>query len=72
MKEKAKVLKKAIKEGRVYMEDYEKDGHVKSFLVKGDTKEIKDLGGKWNRALQGGIFPKSMEIEVADFIKNNT
>ncbi|PCK33678.1 hypothetical protein [Pseudoalteromonas piscicida] len=76
VKEKAKVLKKAIKEGRVYMEDYEKDGHVKSFLVKGDTKEIKDgiknLGGKWNRALQGWIFPKSMEIEVADFIKNNT
>lgn len=31
-----------MKEGKVYMEDYEKDEKVKSFLVKGDTKTMKD------------------------------
>lgn len=74
-KERASSIKKIIKEGKVYMEDYEKDGQVKSFLVKGDTKELKDgikvLGGKWNSTLGGWIFPKSKELEVADFIKNN-
>ncbi|MCZ4304549.1 hypothetical protein O4G98_07365 [Zoogloeaceae bacterium G21618-S1] len=74
-KERASSIKKIIKEGKVYMEDYEKDGKVKSFLVKGDTKEVKDglkeLGGKWNSTLGGWIFPKSKELEVADFIKNN-
>lgn len=74
-KEKVASIKKIMKEGKVYMEDYEKDGQVKSFLVKGDTKEVKDqlkeLGGKWNKALQGWIFPKSKELEVAEFVKKN-
>ena len=74
-KDRASSIKKIIKQGKVYMEDYEKDGKVRSFLVKGDTKEvkdgIKDLGGKWNQTLGGWIFPKSKELEVADFIKNN-
>ncbi|WP_394424429.1 hypothetical protein [Vreelandella stevensii] len=74
-KDKAASIKKIMKEGKVYMEDYEKDGKVKSFLVKGDTKEVKEnlkeLGGKWNQALRGWIFPKSKELEVADFLKKN-
>jgi hypothetical protein len=74
---KAKVasIKKIVKEGKVYMEDYEKDGQIKSFLVKGDTKAIKDQlkehGGSWNNSLGGWIFPKSKEIEMAEFIKKN-
>ena len=56
------------------MEDYEKDGKIKSFLVKGDTTPIKDklkdAGGSWNRSLSGWIFPKSLEITVAEIIKN--
>lgn len=73
VKEKAAAIRKMAKSGKVYMEDYEKDGEVKSFVVKGDTKPLKDdiksLGGKWNRSLGGWIFPKSKEIEVAEFIK---
>lgn len=73
--EKIKSIKKIVKEGTVYMEDYEKDGQVKSFLVKGDTKSIKDelkkLGGRWNPTLGGWVFAKSHEIEVAEFIKKN-
>ncbi|TKF24736.1 hypothetical protein FCV43_00220 [Vibrio genomosp. F6] len=77
VKEKVKVVKKIMKSGKVFMEDYEnKDGEVKSFLVKGDTSDIKqgikDLGGKWNRTLKGWIFSKSKEIEVAEFIKANS
>jgi hypothetical protein len=75
VKAKAESLKKIVNEGRVYMEDYEKDGQIKSFLVKGDTKEIKEklkeLGGRWNGTLKGWIFPKSKEIEIAEFIKKN-
>ncbi|WEW98507.1 hypothetical protein P3T65_02020 [Pseudomonas nitroreducens] len=74
-KAKAASLKKIVKEGRIYMEDYEKDGQIKSFLVKGDTKAIKDslkdFGGRWNGSLSGWIFPKSKEIEIAEFIKKN-
>ncbi|MEZ0288990.1 MAG: hypothetical protein ACAH05_08490 [Methylophilus sp.] len=74
-RERVSSIRKIIKEGKVYMEDYEKDGKVKSFLVKGDTKEVKDglkeLGGKWNSTLGGWIFPKAKELEVADFIKTN-
>lgn len=73
VKQRAKAIKKIAKSGQVYMEDYEKDGQVKSFVVKGDTKPIKDgikkLGGKWNQSLGGWIFPKAKEIEVAEFIK---
>lgn len=75
---KAKIasIKKIVKEGRIYMEDYEKDGKIKSFLVKGDTKaikeQLKDFGGHWNGSLNGWIFPKSKEIEVAEFIKKNS
>lgn len=75
VKAKAASLKKIVKEGRVYMEDYEKDGQVKSFLVKGDTKAIKDdlknLGGRWNSSLGGWIFSKSKEVEIAEFLKKN-
>ncbi len=57
------------------MEDYEKDGVVKSFIVKGDTKSIKEqlkeIGGRWNGTLGGWIFPKSKEIEVAEFLKTS-
>jgi hypothetical protein len=57
------------------LEDYEKDGVVRSFVVKGDTKAIKDklkaMGGSWNKALGGWIFPKSKEVEVAAFLKEN-
>lgn len=71
--EKSKEIKKIIKSGKVYMEDYEKDGKIKSFLVKGDTTPIKDklkdAGGSWNRSLSGWIFPKSLEITVAEIIK---
>ncbi len=73
--DKIKSIKKIVKEGKVYMEDYEKDGQVKSFLVKGDTKsmkeELKGMGGRWNSTLGGWIFSKSHEIEVAEFIKEN-
>jgi hypothetical protein len=55
------------------MEDYEKDGRIKSFVVKGDTKsmkeELKGLGGRWNGTLGGWIFPKTREIEIAEFLK---
>lgn len=75
IKEKVHSIKKLIKDGTIHMEDYEKDGVVKSFLVKGDTKSIKDalkeMGGKWNNSLGGWIFQKSKEIEVAEFLKKN-
>lgn len=75
VKQKADSLKKIIKEGKVYMEDYEKDGKVKSFLVKGDTKaikdQLKDLGGRWNSSLAGWIFSKAKEVEIAEFMKRN-
>lgn len=72
---KAKVnsIVKIAKAGKVYMEDYEKDGVVKSFVVKGDTKPIKEglkqLGGRWNGTLEGWIFPKAKELEIAEFLK---
>lgn len=73
--EKAQEIKKIVKGDSIYIEDYEKDGKIKSFLVKGDTAPIKDnimeLGGKWNKGLGGWIFPISKKIEVADFIKKN-
>ena len=75
-REKAKELRKILKQGKIFMEDYKKNGKVKSILIKGDTKPIKDeikaLGGKWNRSLRGWIFPKSKEVEVAEFIKKNS
>lgn len=76
VKAKNKSIEKIIKEGQIFMKDYEKNGQIKSFLVKGDTKEIKgdlkEMGGKWNNSLKGWIFPKSKELEVAEYIKNNT
>jgi hypothetical protein len=52
----------------IYFEDYEKDGKIKSFLVKGSTQrikaELKQLGGKWNPRLGGWIFPKRNEDET--------
>jgi hypothetical protein len=67
---------KIAKEGKIYMEDYMKDGQVRSFLVKGDTvafkEELKTLGGRWNRTLGGWTFPKSKEVEVAEFLKLKT
>lgn len=72
--ERVKSIEKIMKKDKIYMEDYKKDGEVKSFLVKGDTTQIKEdikrLGGKWNSSLQGWIFPKFKEIEVAEFIKD--
>jgi hypothetical protein len=74
--EKAKELKKIIKQDGIYIEDYEKNSQVKSFLVKGDTTEIKDelieLGGKWNRSLVGWVFPIARKVEIAEFIKENS
>lgn len=74
--EKAKELNKIIKQDSIYIEDYEKNGQIRSFLVKGDSTEIKDklkeLGGKWNRGLTGWIFPITRKVEIAEFIKNNT
>ncbi|MEJ5054288.1 hypothetical protein [Sphingobacterium sp. MYb382] len=74
--EKTKEIKKIIKENAIYIEDYEKNGQVKSFLVKGNTTsikdELKDLGGKWNGGLNGWIFPISKKIEVAEFIKKSS
>lgn len=68
-------IKRIVKEGKIYMEDYEKDGQIKSFVVKGDTRAIKDqlkeLGGRWNRTLGGWVFSKAHEIEVAELIKKN-
>jgi hypothetical protein len=75
VKEKSRVIKKIAKAGKVYMEDYEKDGKIRSFVVKGDTKplkeDIKKLGGRWNSSLGGWVFPKSKEIEIAEFLKKN-
>ncbi|MBS6669523.1 MAG: hypothetical protein KH247_02375 [Haemophilus parainfluenzae] len=72
--QKVKSIEKIMKKDKIYMEDYKKDGEIKSFLVKGDTveikNEIKELGGKWNNTLKGWIFPKSKEIEIAEFLKN--
>lgn len=74
VKERVKSIEAISKEGQIYLEDYEKDGKVRSFLVKGDTKDIKDelreLGGKYNGSLGGWIFPKTREVEIAEFIKN--
>ncbi|MER8886714.1 hypothetical protein [Mesorhizobium sp. M0678] len=71
--QKAVELNKIIKKGRVFIEDYEKDGVIKSFIVKGDTKSIKEelkkMGGRWNGTLGGWIFPKAKEIEIAEFLK---
>ena len=73
--ERKKVVEKIVKADSIFIEDYEKDGKTKSFLVKGDTKNIKDqlqaLGGKWNRSLGGWIFPVSRKIEIAEFIKTH-
>lgn len=70
---KSEELRKLINQGRVYIEDYEKDGVVKSFIVKGDTiaikEDLKRMGGRWNKSLGGWIFSKTKEIEVAEFIK---
>lgn len=72
LKSKAASIKKIMKDGKVYMEDYEKDGKVKSFLVKGDTKSmktaLKEMGGSWNSTLGGWVFSKAKEVEVAEFL----
>jgi hypothetical protein len=74
-KEKVKAIQKIAKAGKVYMEDYQKDGQVKSFVVKGDTKPVKDrlkeLGGRWNSSLGGWVFPKAKEVEIAEFLKSH-
>jgi hypothetical protein len=73
--QRVSALNKIIKQGTVFIEDYEKDGMVKSFLVKGDTKSIKEdlksMGGRWNGSLGGWLFPKSKEIEIAEFLKRS-
>ncbi|TOI73556.1 hypothetical protein [Vibrio parahaemolyticus] len=74
-KETVASIEKIIKEGQIYMENYEKDGKVKSFVVRGDTRGIKDglkdLGGSWNKGLSGWIFPLSKKLEVAEFLKKS-
>lgn len=74
-KKTVKAITDIMKAGQVYIEDYKKDGEVKLIVVKGDTKSIKDelkaLDGRWNRALVGWTFPKSREIEIAEFIKTH-
>lgn len=76
LKEKEQELKKILKKDQIYIEDYVKDGEIKSFLVKGNTTLIKDklkeMGGRWNGSLKGWIFPKAKEIEVAEFIKSSS
>lgn len=46
----------------------QKNGKVNSFLVKGDTQNIKEelkkLGGKWNPSCNGWFFPKKREQEI--------
>ena len=73
VRQKVKSITEISKAGKVYMEDYEKDGVVKSFVVKGDTKPIKttlkEMGGRWNGSLEGWIFPKTREIEIAEYLK---
>lgn len=73
VRERIKSIESISKAGRVFMEDYEKDGSVKSFVVKGDTKPIKDglkeHGGRWNGTLKGWVFPKNKEVEIAAFLK---
>lgn len=58
----------------VYFEDYEKNGVIKSFLVKGSTQhikeELKQLGGKWNSSLGGWIFPKKREDEIRKALRD--
>lgn len=74
--EKAREIKKIVKQDNIYIEDYEKDGKVRSFLLKGDTTPIKaeimELGGKWNKGLGGWIFPIAKKIEIAEFVKKNS
>jgi len=76
IQQKKESIATILKSGQIYMEDYEKNGQIKSFLVKGDTTTVKDglkeLGGKWNSSLKGWIFSKSKEVEVAEFIKKNS
>lgn len=71
--ERVKVITELAKAGQVYMEDYAKDGKVRSFVVKGDTRsmkeELKDLGGRWNGTLGGWIFPKTKEVKIAEFLR---
>lgn len=77
-KKKNEEVSKFLKAGTIYLEDYKKNEHdeARAILVKGDTTRIKDnlkeLGGKWNGTLKGWIFPKTKEIEVAEFIKKNS
>lgn len=75
VKERVKSITEIAKSGKTYMEDYEKNGEIKSFIVKGDTKPIKDdlkaMGGRFNGTLGGWIFPKSREIEIAEFLKKS-
>lgn len=52
----------------ILLEDYEKDGVVKSFLVRGNTKPIKgllrELGGRWNHACNGWFFSQKKKSDV--------
>ncbi|GBF72372.1 hypothetical protein PA598K_00621 [Paenibacillus sp. 598K] len=65
-----------MKDRTIYIEDYEKDGEVRSFLVKGETTkvkgELKQLGGKWNAKLKGWIFPQTRKIEITDYLKKHS
>lgn len=65
-----------IKKDEVYIEDYEKNGEIRSFLVKGDSRaiseDLKSLGGSWNKHLKGWVFPMKKKIDVAEFLKTTS
>ncbi|WP_411348187.1 DUF4062 domain-containing protein [Paenibacillus sp. WLX2291] len=65
-----------MKDRSIYIEDYEKDGEIRSFLVKGDTaqlkNQLKEFGGRWNKGLKGWVFPQSRKIEITEFLKKHS
>lgn len=56
-----------------YIEDYEKNGEIKSFLVKGHTIDIRDqlknLGGRWNPNLYAWTFPMYKKDTVTSMLE---
>ncbi|WP_282799610.1 hypothetical protein [Bombella apis] len=72
-KEQIASIKSIAKSSTIYMEDYRKNGNVKSFLVKGNTTSIKDdlkrLGGKWNSTLKSWVFPISKRMTITEYLK---
>lgn len=67
------VKNKPVVSEEIYFEDYEKNGQINSFLVKGSTQrlkgELKLLGGRWNPSLEGWIFPKKNEDQIRQSLR---